>query len=663
MHRRSRRVSQHPRYARGARLSAEEVRRARSLPSAGANRSPRRPQPRPEVPAAQPPVQSSGYSEPAPGSHNNQQPSAYEPNQPINGNGSRRLSAAEIRQARQAKRTGQEGAGESGATAASDDNARWSREGSSARHAVPVRSGRTAPRRTIPGQSNRGPAGSGGGSGRPPSGPVPPVAVPAPEPSGKRHWSRRRKVILSTVGIFLIAILSIGGVLAYKANRAYQSIFIQSPPRPIVTTDASGKQIIVDAGGGSSDKTTASAHGQTAAVTHDASAPTPTPIPDWTGKNRVNILLLGVDTSADRAASGEPPLSDTIIVLSIDPNTKKIGMMSLPRDMLVSIPGYGDAKINAAYSDGSLTKYTGPGLVRATIENDFHIPINYFAVVDFQGFQKIINTLGGVVIDVPAPIKDDQYPGVNFNYTRIYFHSGLQHMDGATALNYVRTRHDDNDFARGLRQQQLLEALRAQATAFNLISKAPSLIDELGNTIKTDMPPSDALRLAKLLSETNTSDIKSYSLLPALTEQWNPGEPYYLIPDWSKVSQIVNQLISPVSPATPASQAAASPSATAEQPDLQSRVLVENGTFIDQLAANAAAKLSGDGFLNVSTQQSPNAGNQAHSEIINYTQNEATSHLIAQTLALPQTDIQQGDPSQANGYGVVVILGNDAPHS
>jgi len=573
------------------------------------------------------------------------------------------MSAAEVRQARAASRSGQAGAAQA-AAAASNGDERWSRQGSGSRPGVPVRSGRTAPRRTVPGRSAHGASGSGSGdSGRPPSGPNPPVAAAAPQPPGKRHWSRRRKVILSTVGVFLVAILSIGGVLAYKANRAYQSIFIQPPPKPIVTKDASGKQIIVEPG--STDKSTKTANTPPDSTTAAGqNVPTPTPIPGWTGTNRVNILLLGVDSDADRAKSGEPPLSDTIIVLSIDPTTKKINMMSLPRDMLVSIPGYGDAKINAAYSDGSLTKYTGPGLVQSTIENDFHIPINYFAVVDFQGFEKIINTFGGVVIDVPAPIKDDQYPGQDFNYTRVYFHTGLQHMDGETALDYVRTRHDDNDFARGLRQQQLLEALRAQATAFNLISKAPTLIDELGNTIKTDMPPSDALRLAKLMSETNSSDIHSVSLLPALTEQWNQGEPYYLIPDWSKVNQIVQQqLIPPVSSAKPASKAPASPSATAQQPDLQARVLVENGTFIDQLAAHAAAKLSGQGFLNVSTQQSPNAGNQPHTEIINYSQNQATPRLIAQTLALPQSDIVQGNPSQANGYGVIVILGNDAPNS
>lgn len=656
-------MSQHPRYARGARLSADEVRRARSLP--GARRPIRQPQSRPRV---QVQVQAQAPLPPAEVQAPTQLSTRYESDngaslQPApNGNGGRRMSAAEVRQARLASRAGQEGVAQP--AAASNGDERWSRQGSDSRTGVPVRSGRTAPRRTVPGKSARG-AGGGGGSGRPPSGPTPPVAAPAPQPPGKRRWSRRRKVILSTVGIFLIAILSVGGVLAYKANRAYQSIFIPPPPKPIVTKDASGKQIIVETGGGSKDKTTKTANTPPDSTTvAGQSVPTPTPIPGWTGTNRINILLLGVDTSADRAKSGEPPLSDTIIVLSIDPTTKKISMMSLPRDMLVSIPGYGDAKINAAYSDGSLTKYTGPGLVQSTIENDFHIPINYFAVVDFQGFEKIINTFGGVVIDVPAPIKDDQYPGEDFNYTRVYFHTGLQHMDGQTALDYVRTRHDDNDFARGIRQQQLLEALRAQATAFNMISKAPTLIDELGNTIKTDMPPGDALRLAKLLSETNTSDIHSVSLLPALTEQWNQGQPYYLIPDWSKVNQIVQQqLIPPVSTAKPTSKAPASPSATAQQPDLQARVLVENGTFVDQLAAHAAANLSAQGFLNVSTEQSPNAGNQPHTEIINYSQNQATPRLIAQTLALPQSDIEQGDPSQANGYGVIVILGNDAPNS
>lgn len=436
----------------------------------------------------------------------------------------------------------------------------------------------------------------------------------------------------------LVVVLTVGGYLFYKAQNAYGKIFVDSPERPIIVPNAAGTPEIV------TDPTQA------------AGLPTPTPIPDWNGKNRVNILLLGADTNADRKAEGEPALSDTMIIVSIDPTTKQVGMMSIPRDTLVSIPGVGDDKINAAYSAGSLSDITGPGLARATVEYNFHITINYFAVVDFEGFQKIVDTLGGVTLDVPAPIKDDQYPGEQFNYTRVYFHTGLQHMDGLTALRYVRTRHDDNDFARGNRQQQLLEALRQQMTAMNLITKASSLIDDLGDTIRTDIPPGDALRLAKLGTEIQSGNIHSYSLLPALTEQWNAGQPYYLIPDWAKVQQIVNQMIPP---APPAEQSPTAPSV--EKPNLEGQVLVENATHINKLAARSAAKLKDEGFLNVVTAQAPDAGRRPTSQVISYSDNLATARLVAQALGLPDSAVIKGDPAQANGNEVVAILGDDAP--
>src|SRR5690606_39902762 len=128
----------------------------------------------------------------------------------------------------------------------------------------------------------------------------------------------------------------------------------------------------------------------------------------------------------------------------------QVGMMSIPRDLLVTIPGLGEEKINAAYSAGEESGVTGAGLVRATVEYNFNIPIHYVAEVDFEGFQRIVDTLGGVTIDVPAPIKDDEYPGEQFNYTRIYFHTGLQHLDVNTARRFARTRSDDTHFIRGL---------------------------------------------------------------------------------------------------------------------------------------------------------------------------------------------------------------------
>ncbi len=420
-----------------------------------------------------------------------------------------------------------------------------------------------------------------------------------------------------------------------KARSAYQKIFVTSVPRPVVTVNASGTPVIVPQA--------------TQAVQ----------LPDWNKKERINILLLGADTNAARRAQGEVPLSDTIIIATIDPATKKVGLLSIPRDLLVEIPGVGKDKINAAYSNGSLTSITGPGLVRATIEYNFNIKIDYYAVVDFAGFQKIVDTLGGVTLDVPAPIKDDQYPGEQFNYTRIVFHSGLQHMNGIQALRYVRTRHDDNDFARGMRQQQLLTALRQQSLSLGLITKAPDLIAQLGDTIRTDLPPSDVLKLAKLGTEIKSSDIKSYNLLDATTSQWNPGQPYYLIPNWTKIHDLLNQMM----PQSSQSVSAGSPQPTVEQPNLRAKVLVENGTFVNKLAATSSSKLNDNGFLNVSIAQATNAGNYPASKVIDYSGNLSTARSIAQTLGLPASSVQSGNPAQANGEDVVVILGNDAPNT
>ena len=465
------------------------------------------------------------------------------------------------------------------------------------------------------------------------AGPAPVRKRPAPPPPVVKQRSRK-KVALIAAPILLIAIAAaLIAPTLLKARSAYQKIFVTSVPRVVVTQNAEGTPMIVPG------------------ATQSAQ------LPDWNHNERVNILLLGADTNASRRAAGELPLSDTIIIMTIDPATKKVGMLSIPRDLLVEIPGVGKDKINAAYSNGELSSVTGPGLVRATVEYNFGIKIDYYAVVDFAGFQKIVDTLGGVTLDVPAPIKDDQYPAENFNYTRVVFHTGLQHMSGLQALRYVRTRHDDNDFARGNRQQQLLTALRQQSLSLGLITQAPQLISQLGDTIRTDLPPNDAIKLAKLGTEIKSSNIQDYSLLNATTSQWNPGQPYYLIPDWDKIHAILNQMM----PQTATPTSVATPSASVQQPNLRAQVLIENGTFINKFAASSSAKLNDNGFLNVSVAQAADAGNYPKSQVIDFSGNLTTARLIAHALGLPDSAVRTGDPSQANGQDVIVILGNDAP--
>ncbi len=314
-------------------------------------------------------------------------------------------------------------------------------------------------------------------------------------------------------------LLAYFGPLAWASWRAYQRVFVTPVPRATVVINEQGTPEVV------------------LLTPNDSTIQ----LPNWDKKDRISVLLLGID----RREAEDIPRSDTIIIVTIDPLTKDVGMLSIPRDLLVTIPGYGQEKINAAYALGVNSPITGPGLVRATIEYNFGIPIHYYAEVDFEGFVRIVDTVGGVVVDVPAPIKDDEYPGENYNYTRIYFAPGLQRMDGRTALRYVRTRHDDNDFARGYRQQQVLRALREQGLRLDLIRKAPQLVDSLGDTVRTDLSPTQVLALAKLGTEIPQDRIRSYTLLPATTSYWEPGQPFYLIPNWNAIQAILDEMFPP----------------------------------------------------------------------------------------------------------------------
>ncbi len=472
-------------------------------------------------------------------------------------------------------------------------------------------------------------------TGTPASSPSPP---PEPRPvarqpvSETRRWLPRNRLVLFGVPAAVLAIAAVFLVpLVFQTWKAYGKIFVNQSPRGKVVLNEQGTPVL------------------------DTS--NPASLPDWDKKERVNIALLGSDTSPDRREEGEIPLSDTIIIVSIDPASKQVGLLSIPRDTLVTIPGVGTEKINAAYSSGELSKVTGPGLVEATLEYNFGIPIHYFAEVDFEGFKKIIDTVGGVTLDVPAPIKDDQYPGEKFNFTRVYFHTGLQHVNGQTALRYVRTRHDDNDFARGERQQQLLRALRDQAVDLNLISKAPGLMAALGDTVRTDIPPGDMLKLAKLGTEIKEGNIHSYSIQSALTEQWNPGQPYYLVPDWIKVHTILQEMM----PGTSSSPQSAQPAPSLEKPNLKARVLIENATLVDKLAAGAAGKLKEQGFTTVTIAQSPDTGQHSSSQVITSSSDLATARLIAKVLGLPPAAVTEGDTNQTKDNDIVIILGDDAP--
>ncbi len=480
-----------------------------------------------------------------------------------------------------------------------------------------------------------------GGNGTPP-----PIRKPIPAPSNDRRWTGKR---LALIGIPLVLLLTSGALVLpvlWKAHEAANKIFVTPPPNYAIVPNAQGTPEI-KINPTPTPKQQASSSGQQPTQVADT-------IPTWSGKDRINILLLGVDDRGDTTA---PPRSDTMILVSIDTANKRVGMVSIPRDLLVTIPGHGDDKINAAYPYGSEEQITGPGLAEATVEYNFKVNIDYYAEVDFTGFQKIVDTLGGVTLDVPAPIKDDEYPGAQNNYMRVLFQSGLQHMNGVQALQYARTRHDDNDFARGERQQQVLKELRQQGVQLGTITKAPELIGELGDTVRTDLSRTQALSLAKLATQLNSGSIHSYSLLPALTES-STAAGYYLLPNWPAIGDIMDQVTGgPAPEASPTGANTPTPSA----PDYNASVLVQNATQVNRLASNSSDLLVAEGFTSVTPAQAPDSSGRDRTTVIDYSGNPATAKRIAEILNLPSSVVSEGDPQDAGDYDVVVTLGADAP--
>ncbi|HEY0757000.1 MAG TPA: LCP family protein [Ktedonobacteraceae bacterium] len=229
---------------------------------------------------------------------------------------------------------------------------------------------------------------------------------------------------------------------------------------------------------------------------------------------RVNILLLGSDT--DQKFQGNY-IAQTDIVVTIDPASNSVGMLSIPRDFYINVPGYGMHKLDEAYGLG------GVALSLQTIEQDFGIPINYYAWVGLDGFIKVINEVGGVDVDVLHPIVDDNYPddvGKNANdpyaLKRLYLSPGPQHLDGPTALEYVRSRHADlvGDFGRSVRQQQVLAALKTRLTNPDIFNKLSAIAGDLQGYLKTDMQLTDVLNLMNFARSLDPNKISKLTLGP-----------------------------------------------------------------------------------------------------------------------------------------------------
>ena len=264
-------------------------------------------------------------------------------------------------------------------------------------------------------------------------------------------------------------------------------------------------------------------------------------VPEWSGTSRVTLLLLGTD---QRDGENAPPRTDTIIVATLDPVAKTAGMISLPRDLWVTIPGYGQDRINASFELGEAAKRGGGAeLTRKTVEELLGVPVHHYALIGFAGFQKLVDEVGGVVVDVERPIKDNEYPDANYSLRRIFFQPGLQRLDGESALWYVRTRHADSDFGRARRQQQFLMGLRRQALQLNLLPKAPAILAALSDTIKTDLKPAEILGLARIAKDLDSGAVVSRVIDETMTTHWvTPAGAQVEVPNKDAVKRVAQEV-------------------------------------------------------------------------------------------------------------------------
>lgn len=266
------------------------------------------------------------------------------------------------------------------------------------------------------------------------------------------------------------------------------------------------------------------------------------------GDGRINVLFIGIGGANHKGGT----LADTIMVASIDPVNKKLALLSLPRDLRVSLPGGGTGKINSVHAFAEKAEPgTGPQALKDTVSTVLDLPLHYYVRVDFDGFEQAIDALGGVTIDVPKALNDPLFPDEQLEgYDPFYVKAGVQTMDGETALKYARSRETTSDFDRAARQQLIILAARDKLMSANTLTN-PKRIGELigivGDHVRMDLTLTDLQRLAELIQAIDGSQVVTKVLDNGPTgplKSISDGG-YYLVPkagNFSEVQRIAHEL-------------------------------------------------------------------------------------------------------------------------
>jgi LCP family protein required for cell wall assembly len=305
-----------------------------------------------------------------------------------------------------------------------------------------------------------------------------------------------------------------------------------------------------------------------------------------TDNDTVTFLLLGSDKRPGQTFFR----TDTIIIAVIRPGSGQVALISVPRDLYVYIPTVGMDRVNAAYEYGEMYNYPGGGfaLLKDTIVYNLGLSIDHVAIIDFDGFRRIVDTLDG--IDVPVfcsytdwHLIDPSYNQDDENSWALYtVGPGVVHMDGDLALWYARSRKRSSDFDRGRRSQEVLRALYTRALQKGSISKIPELYNDFSSAFITDLTLPDILKLTPLALHLTNADIRSYFIGRDYVTGWTtPGGASVLLPNGPAIQSMLQQALSPA------------PRSTEVEPLM---VQVRNGTLNSGWDSLAAERLNYVGY-------------------------------------------------------------------
>ncbi len=256
---------------------------------------------------------------------------------------------------------------------------------------------------------------------------------------------------------------------------------------------------------------------------------------------RTNILLLGVDR---RPGETYVSRTDTMILATLNVSEGKIGLLSIPRDLWVTLPNGQEGRINTAHFFGEAgLEGTGPAAAVQTVRDTFGVDVHRFVRIDFNGFVRIVNAVGGLELDIPNPIVDDAYPTEDFGYQTVEFAAGRQWLSGERALQYARIRHGSSDFQRAERQAAVIRAFAVRLTQPGAWLRLPALLAALQESVATDITLSDLIRITPFVLRVGAGGLDQRVIDATMTQPFQTASgASVLSPVWEQINPVLLEM-------------------------------------------------------------------------------------------------------------------------